>query len=102
MAAAWDSNIYGIWAFVVSLTGDELLDQPILQAVHSQYLPDKMVLIKNGGLNRAADRFLTIFSSKSLVNGRPTVYICNEQGCQPPLSDAESFKLALKQLLKRP
>jgi len=102
MAAAWDSYLCGTWAFIVALAGDPLLDRPLLQAVHSQYLPDKMVLVKNGGLNRAPDRFLTIFSGKSLLNGQPAVYVCNEQGCQPPISDAESFQLAFKQLLKRP
>lgn len=85
---------------MVVITGNESADKPILEAVHSQYLPDKIVLVKNEGSNKAADGRLTMFSNKGLIDGQPTVYICNDYGCQPPVSDVDSFNLAMTRLLK--
>lgn len=108
MAAAWDFAAGRPTLFIFITSGNETLDKPVLQALHSAYLPDKMVIIKDSrqyrlsdqGPDKLLDKRLTIFSDKYPLNNQPTVYMCNEYGCQPPLNDIDSIHVALKQLLK--
>lgn len=101
MTNAWDFASDKTLLFVLVTTGIEAKDKPMFVAVYSQYLPDKMVLIKPAGdeLSKKIDSRLTIFSDKALLAGQTTVYMCNDYGCQPPINDVNSFKVAIKQIL---
>ena len=100
MAAAWDLAKSQVVVFVFIASGNKALDKAMLQAVHNEYMADKLVIVKEDSNNQLADKRLTILSGKDLLNGQPTVYICNEYGCQPPINDLDSLKMVLKQRLK--
>jgi uncharacterized protein YyaL (SSP411 family) len=72
------------------LAGDP--EQPearaLLQAIHSVYQPNKVVLGNSG----AVDAFTKSLPAKE----GPVVYLCTGTACQPPTRDAETIKAFLK------
>ena len=105
MIAAWDcvQSTPQVLVFIASSNG--ILDIAMLRALHAEYAPDKIVIIKEIQQDRLSekipdshtDKRLTIFSDKELFDDKPTVYICNNYGCQAPINNLDSLKQLLKQ-----
>ncbi len=61
----------------------------LLQAVHSVYQPNKVVLGNAGPVEEFA-------KTLPLREGKPVVYICTGTACQPPTADPEQLRRLLK------
>jgi uncharacterized protein YyaL (SSP411 family) len=60
----------------------------LLRAAHSVYQPNKIVLGNAGSVEP--------FAKTLSVKGGPVVYLCTDNSCQPPTSEAEKVKGLLK------
>ena len=61
----------------------------LLRTVHSVYQPNKVVLGVAGPVEEFA-------KTLPLVGGKPVVYLCTGRACQPPTSDREKLRKALR------
>jgi uncharacterized protein YyaL (SSP411 family) len=66
----------------------------LLAAVFGQYLPNKVVALldpENQGLAT-----LPLLEGKSLVHGRPAVYVCQNYTCKAPVTDVAELEGSLR------
>jgi uncharacterized protein YyaL (SSP411 family) len=61
----------------------------LLRAAHGVYQPNKVVLATTGSV----EPFAKTLQPK---DGKPTVYLCTGNACQPPTHDAEKVKAMLR------
>ena len=55
-----------------------------------EYLPNKVVvLVENAGEN--AD-LIPLLEGRSLIDGKPTAYVCENFACQKPVTTAEDLR----------
>jgi len=68
---------------VVPYPGQSL--KPILQAIHSAYLPNKLIVLRRAGdpLLQMAPELL---NGRIAVNGKNTVYVCHDFSCSLPVT----------------
>jgi len=64
-------------------------------ALHQDYRPNKVIAWNK---NDQASRLIPITEGKSAIDGSPSVYVCQEETCHPPVSSGK----ALSSLLKPP
>ena len=65
------------------------LTRDLLRAAHSVYQPTKVVLSNVGPVEPFA-------KTLPLHEGKPTVYLCTGQACQPPTHDPERVRTLLR------
>ena len=64
-------------------------------SLHQDYRPNKVIAWNK---NDQASRLIPITEGKSAIDGSPSVYVCQEETCHPPVSSGK----ALSSLLKPP
>ena len=63
--------------------------QALLQAIHSRFLPNKILLFADGGAGQAAlSEYLPFLKSLTPLDGKATAYLCENYTCQLPIQDA--------------
>ena len=82
---------------IAGAIGDPLT-RSLLRVIHSQYLPNKILVLADG---ERGQRFLTQFApfvgSIKMADGAPTAFVCENYACQLPTSNPE---ILLKQLAR--
>ncbi|MEW5979438.1 MAG: thioredoxin domain-containing protein [Acidobacteriota bacterium] len=66
----------------------------LLEAVHSLYLPNKVLAVAqpdDAGLDS-----LPLLAHKTLVGGRPAAYVCQNYTCKSPVTEATELRKALQ------
>lgn len=78
------------------VNGDEKQYQDMVWAVHQNYLPNTVSLIKQA--DNAALAASPLFEKRELLNGKNTAYICRNFTCDAPINDVDSLATAAKSL----
>ncbi|MEI9893906.1 MAG: hypothetical protein WDN28_08375 [Chthoniobacter sp.] len=70
----------------------------MLREVHAHYIPDKILLLADGGPGQQwlAER-LEFLKTVGPIDGRPAAYVCQDFVCQLPTSDV----VKLRELLSK-
>jgi uncharacterized protein YyaL (SSP411 family) len=88
MAAAYLFSIEKPRQIVIAGRKDDSGTQAILSEVHSRFLPNKIIILLDGGNEQTKLSELNPFySSFSMQGSKPTAYICQDYVCQLPTSD---------------
>jgi uncharacterized protein YyaL (SSP411 family) len=63
----------------------------LLAALHSRFVPNRIVLLVNAESRAALAGYLPVVADMSAVDGRATAYVCENYTCNLPTSEVESF-----------
>jgi len=62
----------------------------MIRAVHREFVPNKTVLLADGGEGqRMLAGWLPFLKALKPLNGAATTYVCEDQACQLPLTDPD-------------
>jgi hypothetical protein len=88
MAAAYDFSIDKPRQIIIVGANDDPATQAMLREVHARFMPNKILVLLNGGSgqNHLAE-LNPFYSSLPMQGGRPTAYICQNFVCQLPATD---------------
>jgi uncharacterized protein len=68
----------------------------MLRKVHARFIPDKIVLLADGGAGQAfLGKHLEFIRNVKAVDGKATAYVCEDYVCQLPTSDPEKLEQEL-------
>jgi uncharacterized protein len=68
----------------------------MLRKVHARFIPDKIVLLADGGAGQAfLGKHLEFIRDVKAVDGKATAYVCEDYVCQLPTSDPEKLEQEL-------
>ena len=60
----------------------------LLKEIHQRFIPNKVVLLlDNGASRKRIAQLLPFTTDMKMLNGKATVYICENYACQLPTSD---------------
>ena len=69
----------------------------LLREVHARFLPDKILLLADGGVGQQwLGERLEFLRTVALLHGKPAAYVCENFVCQLPTSDAAKLRELLK------
>jgi len=64
----------------------------MLKEVHSRFIPNKVVILADGGEGqRALAEHLDFVKSVSMLNGKATAYVCEDYVCKTPVTDVTTL-----------
>ncbi|MCZ6789369.1 MAG: thioredoxin domain-containing protein [Chloroflexi bacterium] len=66
----------------------------LLEAVFGRYLPNRVVAGREVA-GPVADGEIPLLQGKTMVDGKPTAYVCEHYACQAPVTDAEALAAQL-------
>jgi uncharacterized protein len=66
----------------------------LLNAIYRQYLPNKVIALLDPG-DKGATK-LPLLEGKTLVHGRPAVYVCQNYACKAPVTDVAELDGVLR------
>jgi hypothetical protein len=66
--------------------------QALLAVVRQRYLPDAVVALKHP----AEESHLPLFQGRSLIDGKPAAYVCENYACKLPVTEPEELAKLLK------
>jgi uncharacterized protein YyaL (SSP411 family) len=67
----------------------------MIKEIHSHFIPNKIfILVTNE--NQVPTVLLQLVNGKLALNGKPTIYICENFACKNPISDIETLKRQLE------
>jgi uncharacterized protein YyaL (SSP411 family) len=72
----------------------------MLMAVHSTYLPNAAMVV--GEPQNGTQSLSPLLQSRALVDGKTTVYVCQNYTCDKPLTDVGAIKSRLEELSRAP
>lgn len=73
---------------VIAGAAEDLLTQKLVREVWARYLPDKVVLLADGGPNQKwLSERLPFLAGMRMLQSKPTVYVCQNGVCRLPTSD---------------
>jgi hypothetical protein len=88
MVAAYDFSIDKPIQIIIAGRRDDPGTQAILKEVNLFFLPNKIIILLDGGEGQMKLSELNPFySSFSMQGGKATAYICRDYVCQLPTSD---------------
>ena len=74
---------------IIAGAADNPLTKTLLKEVHSRFLPDKILLLADGGEGqKLLSEFLPVLSQMRMLDGKPTAYVCENYVCKLPTSNA--------------
>ncbi len=82
----------------IALVGDLESSQTrqLLEIIHQRFLPNKVVAILDPNAADGA-RALPLLEGKTLVKGRPAVYVCENYTCKAPVTEPSQLAITLDQ-----
>ena len=84
---------------VLVLPDEANLDKdPLFNELKSWYLPNKVLAVIHHSQVEKQQELLKPISQKKALNGKTTVYICEEGACQLPTSELKELKRQLKEI----
>jgi len=63
----------------------------LLAALHSRFVPDRIVLLVNATSRQALARYLPTVAEMTAVGGQATAYVCEDYACKLPTADVAAF-----------
>jgi uncharacterized protein YyaL (SSP411 family) len=82
----------------VVIAGDESKPetQSLIQRIQQLYLPDTVLLFHSSGPSRdVMERLAPYIRTQTSIDGKPTVYICENFACKAPITDVDEILAAL-------
>ena len=77
---------------------EDPLTKAILHLIHSSYIPNKIIMMADGGEGqKKLSSFIHFIGSLKMLEGRTTAYVCEDYACRLPTSDLH----ALAQLIEK-
>ena len=77
--------------------------QSILKELHSRFIPNKIILLADGGEGqRVLASHLPFVKGIRMIGGKPTAYICENYSCELPTSDLAVIAQLLEGKRKNP
>jgi uncharacterized protein YyaL (SSP411 family) len=68
----------------------------MLRAVHSQFLPNKILLFADGGEGqKLLSQFLPFVEGVTMKDGKATAYVCEDYACKLPTNEVEELRAQL-------
>ena len=74
---------------------DEQETQVLLRAIHRRFLPSRVVTGAPDVVDDDTAERVPLLRGRGRVDGKPTVYICEDFSCQTPVNDLETLEKAL-------
>ncbi|HLY19660.1 MAG TPA: thioredoxin domain-containing protein [Bryobacteraceae bacterium] len=65
--------------------------QRLLQALHSRFVPNRILLLVNQVSRAALAGYLPAVAEMTALNGRSTAYVCENYACRLPTADVDAF-----------
>ena len=88
MVAALDFSINKPKQIIIAGRHEDAETKKLLKEVFGRYLPNKIILFADGAVQqKKLAAYLPFLATLSMVNGKPTAYICQDYVCQLPTSD---------------
>ncbi len=70
----------------------------LLQAVHERFIPNKILLLADGGEGQKyLSGKLPIVESMTMIGGKATAYVCENYACQLPVNEGKALAALLRQ-----
>jgi uncharacterized protein YyaL (SSP411 family) len=66
----------------------------MLFCLHRQYQPNRVLLVLRQG-DRALEEASPLAKERTAIDGKPTVYICQNYACEKPITDLNDLKAAI-------
>lgn len=89
-AVIWRTS--GSKEIVIAGRPEEPGTERLLGIVHSMFIPEKVILLADGGEGqRRLSAHLPFLEDMKPLSGKPTAYICHEYACQSPTSEPEEL-----------
>ena len=64
----------------------------MFKAVHEQYVPNKVLLLADGGAGQAQlAKYVEVIGTLSMLDGKATAYVCENYACQLPTTDVKKL-----------
>jgi uncharacterized protein YyaL (SSP411 family) len=82
----------------IVIAGDPALEttRAMVKAVHTRFLPNKVLLLRSQGPEGERLVSLSLFvEAMRPINRQPTAYVCEQYACKTPIKDVEQLKSAL-------
>lgn len=74
---------------IAGRTGDPLTKQ-MLREIRSRFLPDRIILLADGSDDQKfLAKLLPVIANTRMLEGKPTVYVCEDLVCKLPTSDPQ-------------
>ena len=68
----------------------------LLAALHSRFVPHRIVLLVNAESRRALARYLPTVADMTAIGGQATAYVCQDYACKLPTADPAAFAQLLQ------
>ncbi len=94
MLCAVDFYITGAQEIVIVGNAPETAAQELITAIHSLYLPNKVIQFAAPGSSLA--QISPLLERKTQIDGKPTVYVCRNFTCSAPVTNASEVKALLE------
>ena len=93
MLVALEQMLSAPQQIVIAGARDSAETRMLLQEVHRHYLPNKVLLLADGGEGEAflSEKLEALRGMKS-INGKATAYVCENFTCQAPVTDAAALR----------
>lgn len=73
---------------IIAGKSDDSNTRAILEEVHSRFIPNKIILLADGGEGqKTLEKYIPFIESVSMIEGKSTAYICENYACKLPTSD---------------
>jgi len=82
----------------IVVAGDlqEAATREIIRIIRQLFLPNKVLLLKTGGLDsKPLSAIAPFVETMQPLQNRPTVFLCRQQACRQPITDLEELKKTL-------
>jgi uncharacterized protein YyaL (SSP411 family) len=66
----------------------------LLKTICSAWLPNKVVATRDPGDSAPAE--LPLLEGRTMVDDKPTVYVCRDYACKAPVTDPDNLVVALR------
>ena len=99
MLGALDLYLSGGQEIAVIGTYDDPIIQTLLREINKPYLPNKVISISQPDFDQGfpKDQPIAFMNDRPAVNGQPTVYVCENFACKPPVITPEALAKLLQE-----
>jgi uncharacterized protein YyaL (SSP411 family) len=98
---AADFNLGPVREIAVIGRREDSQTQRLLKRIYQQYLPNKVVSLLDPD-DKSPHSHLPLLEGKTLVHGKPAVYVCQNYACKAPVTSELELERALQDQSKRP
>jgi uncharacterized protein YyaL (SSP411 family) len=93
---AYDFEIGPGYEIVIAGEENDALSQKMLAALRSQFVPNKIVLLRSSKSSAELDLIAPFTKTQGMKNGKATAYVCQNFTCSAPTNDVSEMMNLLK------